>query len=91
MIRMTATQREVLSALARLRLRQDRGYTETEVRDERLKPTTKLVDVNSVYLRTTANALRQLAQIVPRVVVDDGGWRLTHVGAVVAQVQLGVT
>jgi len=90
MIKLTATQKEVLSALARLRQQQNRGYTPTEIRDERLRTTTKLVDVNSVYLRTTTNALKQLAQIVPRIVEGEEVWKLTHVGVVVAQVQLKV-
>jgi hypothetical protein len=92
MIKLTETQKQTATALAKLTKArpQTMFFTVEEVRNVRLYAIGKDVK-NQAYLRTTKTALKQLHMIVPTLTTFNAvGWRLTDVGKVMARSQLGV-
>lgn len=92
MIKLTEVQHQTAVALATLTRDTPKKalFTAEEVRDKRLAASNKQ-EKNKMYLRTTQNALRQLNQIVPQLVVDNAiGWKLTKIGHVMARSQLNI-
>lgn len=92
MIKLTETQQQTATALAKLTkaMPQTKFFTAEEVRNVRLYAIGKDVK-NQAYLRTTKTALKQLHMMVPMLTIDNAiGWKLTEVGRLMARSQLGI-
>jgi hypothetical protein len=92
MIKLTPAQQQSLAALARLERETGlkRYFPVSLIRDRRIVAMGK-EDPSDVYLRTTANALERINEIVPSLLDrTKHGYRLTAAGQAVAETQLGV-
>lgn len=91
MIRLTPVQQQVLAAMARLEVELGRyAFHLEEILARRLTAMAK-TDPKNAYFRSTATALSQLAEFVPRLVSStELGFTLSLAGRSTAETQLGI-